>query len=170
MSKRSRKKLAARKQAQKSAVKPSVKGEIIALIACLPFLLFGAALAWAGGSMIADTLPCTEKAQGSVTEVTKIKKTRRSTLYKAVYVWRINDEDLTDYFTTGPGIKEGKEITVCYNPDDPKQHYVRWHDTAGNYIVLVFGIIWSGLILLIMYCIVVGCRRERLANKLKSGG
>ena len=159
-----------KKRANQTAEKTSIKGQIIALLACVPFLLFGLALICAGIKLVSDAKPCTAKTQGIVSSVSQTRTYKngrhsRKVMYKVTYSYELNGEELTDYFVTGKHMYRGKKITICYDPDDPEHKYVDWYENAGDVWIIVMGIVWEAFILLIVYCIITASRKKKVSKE-----
>ncbi len=159
-----------KKRTNQTAEKSSIKGEIIALLACVPFLLFGLALIFAGIKVVLDARPCTAETQGVVSSVSKTHTNKNGThsriaMYKATYSYELNGEELTDYFVTGKYMYRGKKITICYDPDDPEHKYVDWYENAGDVLIIIMGIVWEGFILLIVFCIINASRKKQVSKE-----
>lgn len=154
-------------------LKPTRKGEIIALLACVPFFLLGVALIIIGIKEISSTVPCTAEISGkiisvSTTHTLKNGEQTRKSRNKVTYSYVLDDKELTDYFVTAKSVAAYKNIKIRYNPDNPEQKYVKGYDDAGNVLILIWGIIWDGFFILIGWFIITLCRNERsAANKNK---
>ena len=151
-----------------------IKGYIIGLIACVPFLLFGAALIKASIVEISYTRACTAETTGTVSDVSvkserkKDSKGRHYTqyTYTAHYTYEIDGKPLSDTLVTSKKVKEGQTIKIGYVPENPKHKYVKGHDNAGNLLMMIVGIVWDALFLLIVYCI-ISSLKHKLSEKKK---
>ncbi|MCR4761433.1 MAG: DUF3592 domain-containing protein [Oscillospiraceae bacterium] len=178
MAKRKRKKLAARRAAQKPVTETTLKGVIIAVTACAIFSLLGFAFIWVGIQQIAFTCRCSAEAPGLITEVTRKQeyqsgKRSKTLQYWATYSYEIGATGNTDVlvtakrFTAKP-LAAGQRITIRYNPDNPGEKYVKGYDDAGNVFCVIVGIVWVGFFALIAYCAIVLHLREQAAKKQQS--
>ena len=175
MAKRKRKKIEARRAAQKPVTATTRKGVIIAVTACAIFSLLGFAFICAGIREIAFTYRCSAEAPGLITDVTikneyKPGKRSKKPQYWATYSYEYDDTASTDVFVTAKIVRSGKRITIRYNPDDPDQKYVKGYDDAGNVLCVIVGIVWVGFFALIAYCAIVLHLREQAAAKQQSSG
>ena len=149
----------AEKQA-KQAKKPGVKGEIIGLLLCIPFLLIGFAFIKIGISEFSDLKSCTEETTAIVNEVTEYKKKKSAGAgyirsYTAYYTYEYHNEPYKSTLNSTNKIKEGKVLKIKFDPENPKHHYVKWHANSGNVFLIIFGIVWDGIFLIIMYAIFI---------------
>lgn len=107
-----------RKPVQKSDQKPAQKshilGEIIALLACVPFFLMGVAFIHIGITEISYTKSCTSETAGVINDVSRTHTYKdgrhsRKYQYKATYSYELDGREHTDYFTTAKWVYEGKK-------------------------------------------------------------
>lgn len=159
------------KKKKKTEQKPnrsSIKGYIIGILACIPFLLFGAALIGVSISEFSFTSPCTAETTGTVKDVSKEKEIKRDSrgrwhiqyTYTAHYTYEIDGETVDDTLVTSKRIKDGQTVRIRYVPDDPEHKYVKGYDDAGNLLPMVVGIVWDAFFLLIIYAIIVSLRHK----------
>ena len=171
MKKKKRKNQAAAQPTKKSSVMQTV----IALLVCVPFLLIGFAFIRIGIKELADLKPYTAETKGIVSDVTKNKIKKNAGFgyyitYTAHYSYEVDDRTFTDTLESTNRIKEGKILGIRYNPDNPKENYVKWYDTAGSIFLLIWGIVWEGAVLLVVCLIINMYRRERAAKKQENAG
>ena len=161
-----------RKNKEKNTQKPSIKGYIIGIIACIPFLLFGTAMIYVSVNEISFTSSCTAETKGTVGNVSvkseekRDSKNRRYTLYTytAHYTFELDGKQISDTLVTSKRVKEGQTIRIRYDPDHPEIRYVKGHDDAGNWIPMIFGIVWNGFFLVIIYWL-IGSIKHILSKK-----
>ena len=161
-----------RKNKEKNTQKPSIKGYIIGIIACVPFLLFGTAMIYVSVNEISFTISCTAETKGTVGNVSvkseekRDSKNRRYTLYTytAHYTFELDGKQISDTLVTSKRVKEGQTIRIRYDPDHPEIKYVKGHDDAGNWIPMIFGIVWNGFFLVIIYWL-IGSIKHILSKK-----
>jgi len=141
--------------------KKSIKGFVIGIIACLPFLAFGIALIGANIHISSSMKSCTEETTGIIGEVSVSKKMRRATkfwyihrTYTADCTYVVNGEKVVEEVKVSKEIKKGQRVKIRYNPDDPSEKYIVGYDDSGVLILLIFGLVWSGFILLIMFALI----------------
>ena len=139
-------------------IKPSVKGMIIALIACVPLLILGIVLIYIGLDL--DKKPCTATTQGVVTEINKTHGSHGISYYSVTYTFEVNGKEFTSKFTQSDTTRivsiEGKGVTVCYDPDAPDNSYVKEDDEAeetGDRLLVGVGIMWIIFYLLLTWFI-----------------
>ena len=178
MAKRKRKKLAARRAAQKPVTETTLRGVIITVAACAIFSLLGFAFIAAGIQEIAFTCRCSAEAPGLITDVTiknesKFGKRSKKPQHWVTYSYEIGDMGYTDVFVTAKTftakpLAAGQRITIRYNPDNPGEKYVKGYDDAGNVFCVIVGIVWVGFFALIAYCAIVLHLREQAAKKQQS--
>ena len=171
MKRKKRKRSAPEKSKQRSSGKSYIMGEIIALLACVPFLLMGVALIFIGKDEISSTLPCTAETKGVINDVSRTHTFRngnhsRKYKYKATYSYEIDGIECTDYFVTAKWVHSGKKIRIRYDPDDPENKYVKGYDDAGNVLMLIVGIVWDAIFLLLVWFIIVMFRDARAGKKI----
>lgn len=159
---------------KKQVEKVSVKGYIVALVACVLFSLVGVMLIKAGVVSIAYARSCTAETTGTVIDVAKKKRSathskqfRSKYVYVANYSYEVNGKEFTDTFVSGEKIKNGKTIKIRYSPDDPEHKYVKGHEggVISSCFILIFGIFWVALFLLIFVAVVGTIRRKISENK-----
>ena len=112
--------------------KKSIKGYVIGIIACLPFLAFGVAFIFAYFSI--DS----------------------SMNYKAKCTYVVNGKEVVENIKLSKKISEGQRVRIRYNPKNPEEKYIVGYEDTGNIILLIFGIVWSALILFIIFALVNG--------------
>ena len=161
-----------RKNTEQNEKKLSLRGYIIGLLACVPFLLFGAAMIWVSISEFSYTRPCTAETKGTVSDVSVKKEPKRDSknrryiqyTYTAHYTYELDGKPVNDTLITSKKVKEGQTIKIRYVPDDPEHKYVKGYDDAANWLPMVVGIVWDGIFLLIVYAIIVSLI-HRLSGK-----
>ena len=161
-----------KKKAQKPK-KSTIKGYIIGLLACVPFLLFGAALIGVSVSEISYTSPCTAETKGTVNDVSVKKEWNRNSknqryiqyIYTAHYTYELDGKTINDTLVTSKRIKEGQTVKIRYVPDDTEHRYVKGYDDAGNWGLMIVGIVWDAFFLVIVYAIIVSLRRKLSEKK-----
>jgi hypothetical protein len=154
---------------ESKAKKPSIKGEIIGLLTCIPFFLFGLAMIGVSVNEISYTLNCTAETKGTVNDVSsqsqwKISskgKRHRVTTYTAHYSYEIDGKEFTDTLTTASWLKKGKTLKIRYKPGEPNYNYVKGYDDAGNFLPLIFGTIWDGFLLVLIAFIILSIIRKK---------
>ena len=163
-----------KKKKKQEPQKSSIKGYIIGLIACIPFLLFGAAMIKLSVTEISYTIDCTAETTGTVGDVSvksenkKDSKGRRYTsyTYTADYTYELDGKTINDTLVTSNKVKEGQSIKIRYAPDNPEHKYVKGHDGGGIMlpVLMIFGIIWDAFILVIFFGI-IRMLKEKLSEK-----
>lgn len=149
--------------------KESIKGEIIGILVCLPFLLLGLGFIAIGKNEIAFTRSCTAVTTGKITAVSskrewKLKsngKWQRVTTYTADYSYKINGKEQTGRLVTRTYVKKNRTLKIYYDPDDPQYKYIKGFDDSGNVFVVIVGIVWDGLFLLIIFCLLISIKRKK---------
>ena len=143
--------------------KKSIKGYVIGIIACLPFLAFGVAFIFAYFSIDSSMKSCTEETVGVVGKVTKSKSMKRASRfwyiqrnYKAKCTYVVNGKKVVENIKLSKKISEGQRVRIRYNPKNPEEKYIVGYEDTGNIILLIFGIVWSALILFIIFALVNG--------------
>lgn len=145
----------------------AIKGYIIGVVACVPFLLFGLAFIAFGSNEIIEILPCTAEVEGRVNHVSMVSEKKWSNRrgyhtvysYTAHYSYELNNETITDVLYTGLKIEKGQIITIKYDPNHPDNKYVKkYSGTSGFSLISVFGIVWSALFVFIIYAIIINAK------------
>ena len=143
--------------------KKSIKGYVIGLIVCLPFLIFGVAMVAAFFDIDSSLKSCTKETTGTVGTVSVKKQWKRASkfsyvqfTYTADCTYVANGEIVNDTIKVSKKIKKGQKVKIRYNPKDPTNRYVVGYDDKGNIIVLIFGLVWTAFIALIMFALING--------------
>ena len=74
--------------------------------------------------------------------------------YTADWTYVVNGEKVVEEVKVSKEIKKGQRVKIRYNPDDPSEKYIVGYDDSGVLILLIFGLVWSGFILLIMFALI----------------
>jgi len=158
------------RQEEGNNVEHTIKNTICLLVCCVPFLLFGVAMIYVSIiTEISYTSSCTTETEAIVDKVSVDKEIARmssnrkryiKSTYMAHYTYELQGELFNDTLITSKSINNGQTIKIRYNPDHPESKYVKGYDDAGNLIPMIFGIIWDGLFLFIMCCIIISCKRK----------
>ncbi len=88
-----------KKKKKQEPQKSSIKGYIIGLIACIPFLLFGAAMIKLSVTEISYTIDCTAETTGTVGEVSvksEKKRTAKAGVTRPTHIRQIILTSLTE--------------------------------------------------------------------------
>jgi hypothetical protein len=146
---------------EKNNKSSSIKGEIIALLVCVPFLLMGSAIIKVGIEQFLYQKTFTEETKGIIVSnvYTKMKKKGAGSgyckVFSADYSYEHNGITYTDNIETANIIKKGQDLTIRYKPDDPKENYVKGYESCDKFILIIVRTIWDAFILLIVYCILI---------------
>jgi len=151
--------------------KPSVKGYIIALIACVPLLAIGLTLIYIGMNL--DKKPCTAVTQGVVTEINKTSASHGIKYYSVTYTYEVNGNEFAGEFTESDTTHvvsfKGEGVTVCYDPDDPDHSYVKEDADAektGDKLLFFTGIMFVSFYILITWFVLTLYRDARAGKKI----
>ena len=151
--------------------KPSVKGFIVALIACVPLLAIGLTLLHMGLNL--DKKPCTAVTQGVVTEINQTHASHGIKYYSVTYTYEVNGHEFTGKFaesdTTYIVSFKGEDVTVCYDPDDPSHSYVKEDADAektGDRLLFFTGIMFVSFYILLTWFVLTLYRDVRAGKKI----
>lgn len=154
--------------AESNEIKPSVKGTIVALIACLPLFILGLTLIYIGSNI--DKRPCTAVTQGVVTDTAKSSASHGVKYYRNTYTYEADGREFTGEFTVSDlDHFRYKDVTVYYDPDDPENSYVKEDadtETTADTLFVIFGIGWVG-VYLVLTCFILSVDREARAGQKK---
>ena len=153
--------------------KPSIKGNIIGLLVCVPFLIFGIAMIGVSVKELSFTASCKAETTGTVDSVSCEREIERmssnhrhyiKSTYTAQYTYELDGKLFNDTLITSKRVKEGQVINIRYDPEHPETKYVKGYDDAGDLLPMIFGIVWDGVFLFIMYCLIITLR-EKLSKR-----
>ncbi len=151
--------------------KPSVKGFIVALIACVPLLAIGLTLVHMGLNL--DKKPCTAVTPGVVTEINKTSASHGIKYYSVTYTYEVNGNEFVGEFTESDTTHvvsfKGEGVTVCYDPDDPDHSYVKEDADAektGDKLLFFTGVIFISFYILLTWFVLTLYRDARAGKKI----
>ena len=72
----------------------------------------------------------------------------------------------TDNIESANIIKKGQDLTIRYNPDDPKENYVKGYESYDKVILIIVGTIWDAFLLLIVYCILISIKDKKCKKNI----
>ncbi|MBR1383009.1 MAG: DUF3592 domain-containing protein [Ruminococcus sp.] len=150
----------------------SIKGEIIALLVCVPFLLMGLAVIKIGIEQFLYQKTFTEETNGIIVSdvYTKMKKKGAGSGYRKVfsadYSYEHNGITYTDNIESANILKKGQVLTIRYKPDDPKENYVKGYESYDKVILIIVGTIWDAFLLLIVYCILISIKNKKCKKNI----
>jgi len=150
----------------------SIKGEIIALLVCVPFLLMGLAVIKIGIEQFLYQKAFTEETNGIIVSdvYTKMKKKGAGSGYRKVfsadYSYEHNGITYTDNIESANILKKGQVLTIRYKPDDPKENYVKGYESHDKVILIIVGTIWDAFLLLIVYCILISIKNKKCKKNI----
>ena len=127
-------------------------------------VLAAAALLFAARQAQQKERRCVSSTSAVVTNVSKERKTEKSGKKKRVYYeystdyrYEVNEESYYGNVTLSEGQRkeEGDQLTVHYNPDEPKEHFTNYRSSSlsmkviagisgGIGVICVIGYIFSG--------------------------
>ena len=157
---------------EKNNKSSSIKGEIIALLVCLPFLLMGSAILKIGLEQFLYQRTFTGETKGVIVSdvYTKMKKKGAGSGYRKVfsadYSYEHNGITYTDNIESANIIKKGQDLTIRYKPDDPKENYVKGYESYDKVILIIVGTIWDAFLLLIVYCILISIKGKKCKKNI----
>ena len=148
-------------------VQLSAKGMIIALIACMPLLILGLALIFAGLNL--GNKACTAETKGIVTEHSRTYASGGKTYYRNTYTYKVDGKNLTgEFINSDIGVSPNMIVTVCYDPNDPENSYVKKYQDQNVHVgIILVGVLWISIYLVLTYFVLILRRNDRARQNQK---